>query len=54
MTLRTRRLAPVGLLAALGLALLPAPDPARAQGYAPDEAAKKMTVADGFTVGRGW
>src|SRR4029077_6371975 len=30
--------------------LLPAPDPIRAQGYAPGEAAKKMSVADGFTV----
>jgi putative membrane-bound dehydrogenase-like protein len=32
------------------LALLPAPDSIRAQGYAPDEAVKKMRVAGGFTV----
>jgi len=38
------------VIAALGLALLVPCDPARAQGYAPDEAVKKMTVAEGFAV----
>ncbi len=56
MTSRTRALAlSFGLVvppvvAALGLALLLPPDLASAQGYAADEAAKKMTVADGFAV----
>ena len=39
----TCRLALVGLLVALGLMVW-------AQGYPPDQAAQKMTVADGFTV----
>jgi putative membrane-bound dehydrogenase-like protein len=38
------------LAAALGLALLAPCDPAWAQGYAPDEAVRKMTVADGFAA----
>jgi putative membrane-bound dehydrogenase-like protein len=37
-------------IAALGLALLLPCPPARAQGYAPDEAVRRMTVADGFAV----
>jgi putative membrane-bound dehydrogenase-like protein len=40
----------LGCCLAPALALLPAGDPARGQGYAPDEAVRKMTVADGFTV----
>ena len=39
-----------GGLGALAIALLAPCRPAGAQGYAPDEAAKKMTVADGFAV----
>jgi putative membrane-bound dehydrogenase-like protein len=38
------------LVVALGLASLLPPGPARGQGYGPDEAAGKMTVADGFAV----
>src|SRR5262245_18184196 len=49
MTLRLL-LTPVGFLAALVLALLPAPESVRAQGYAPDEATRKMSVAEGFAV----
>src|SRR5689334_21249591 len=37
-------------ISALGLALLLPPGPACAQGYAPGEAVRKMTVADGFAV----
>ena len=37
-------------ITALGLALLLPQAAARAQGYAPDEAVRKMTVADGFAV----
>jgi putative membrane-bound dehydrogenase-like protein len=37
-------------MAVLGLVLLLARDAVHAQGYPPDQAAKKMTVADGFTV----
>jgi putative membrane-bound dehydrogenase-like protein len=48
---RTRPLAATAVsAAAVALALLPSADPARGQGYAPDEAVKKMTVADGFAV----
>ncbi|HKI37166.1 MAG TPA: PVC-type heme-binding CxxCH protein [Gemmataceae bacterium] len=54
MTWRTSPPAPLllsaAVIAALGLALLVPCDPARAQGYAPDEAVKKMTVAEGFAV----
>jgi putative membrane-bound dehydrogenase-like protein len=47
----TRPLATVAAsAAAAALALLPAAGPTRGQGYAPDEAVKKMTVADGFAV----
>jgi hypothetical protein len=38
------------LVVALGLASLPPPGQAHGQGYSPDEAAGKMTVADGFAV----
>ena len=37
-------------IGALGLALLLPPGPAYGQGYAPDEAVSKMTVANGFAV----
>jgi putative membrane-bound dehydrogenase-like protein len=37
-------------IGALGLALLLPPGSAQAQGYAPDVAVRKMTVADGFAV----
>jgi putative membrane-bound dehydrogenase-like protein len=49
MTLWSRRTR-AGALAALGLALLLAPDRARGQGYAPGVAAQKMGAADGFAV----
>ena len=38
------------LVAAFGLALLPPSDAARGQGYPANEAARKMTVAEGFAV----
>jgi putative membrane-bound dehydrogenase-like protein len=53
MTSPMHRIAVAGLslgMAVLSLVLLPAGDPVQAQGYALDQAAKKMTVADGFTV----
>ncbi len=40
----------LALAAVLGLALLPPGGPARGQGYAPDEAVKKMTVARAFAA----
>src|SRR5262245_27626462 len=47
---RTVQLA-MPLLAALALAALPTPpEPARGQGYSPEVAPSKMTVADGFAV----
>jgi hypothetical protein len=50
MTARVGGLSVAFLAAALALAPLEAPAPARGQGYGPNEAAGKMTVADGFAV----
>src|SRR5579872_4548111 len=53
MNSRTNPAALAGLAATVvtcGLAFLTAPDSIRAQGYAPDQAVQKMTVADGFAV----
>jgi putative membrane-bound dehydrogenase-like protein len=44
------RLAAATVTVAFGLGPLLPPDPVSAQGYPADEAAKRMTVADGFTV----
>jgi hypothetical protein len=50
MTARAGGQQATSLVVALGLASLLPPALARGQGYGPDEAAGKMTVADGFAV----